>query len=86
MNRFMKTSIVAAVMIGVTSLTFNAPADAHHNNNNAYLNALAMQMYANQIAQQQQAAYYNSCYNQPNYPVYRPHGYNVASYAHPWGY
>lgn len=67
MKRLMKSTIAAAAIIGMTSLISAAPAEAH-NNNNAYMNQLAMQMYANNIAAQQQAAY-NATYCNRYHPV-----------------
>jgi hypothetical protein len=79
MNRFMKISMIAVAIVGMTSLSFNTPAEAHHNNNNAYANQLAMQMYANNLAiQQQQAAYYGNFHHNCLYN----NGYNAA-YAQP---
>jgi hypothetical protein len=80
MNRFMKISMIAVAIVGMTSLSVNTPAEAHHNNNNnAYANQLAMQMYANNLAiQQQQAAYYGNFHHNCLYN----NGYNAA-YAQP---
>ena len=52
MNRFMKVSMIAATIVGITGLSFNLPAEAHHHNNNAYANEVAMQMYMNNLALQ----------------------------------
>jgi hypothetical protein len=83
MNRFMKVSMIAATIVGITGLSFNAPAEAHSHHDNKWRDQVAMQMYMNNLAlQQQQAAYGYYPYNSYAQPSYVP----PVSYAAPATY
>ncbi|CAN5601226.1 hypothetical protein BH10CYA1_BH10CYA1_11370 [soil metagenome] len=49
MNRFIKSSLLVGALLTVTGVSFSAPAQAD-NNQQKYLNNLAVQMYANNVA------------------------------------
>ncbi|MBS1957613.1 MAG: hypothetical protein JST89_25725 [Cyanobacteria bacterium SZAS-4] len=48
MNRFIKSSLLVGALLTVTGVSFSAPAQA--DNNQKYLDNLAVQMYANNVA------------------------------------
>lgn len=47
MNRFIKSSLLVGALLTVTGVSFSAPAQA--DNNQKYLDNLAVQMYANNV-------------------------------------
>jgi hypothetical protein len=49
MNRFIKSSLLLGALLTVTGASFTAPAQAD-NNQQKYLNNMAVQMYANNVA------------------------------------
>ena len=49
MNRFIKSSLLVGALLTVTGASFSAPAQAD-NNQQQYLNNVAVQMYANNVA------------------------------------
>ncbi len=49
MNRFIKSSLLVGALLAVTGVSLSAPAQAD-NNQQKYLNNLAVQMYANNVA------------------------------------
>lgn len=84
MKTFIRTSLIAATIIGVSTLSLIMPAEArrHHNYNQDYANAAAMQMYANNVAiQQEQAAMYGG-YGYGN-PYHHNYGYG-SGYINPY--
>ncbi len=48
MNRFIKSSLLVGALLTVTGVSFSAPAQA--DNNQKYLDNVAVQMYANNVA------------------------------------
>lgn len=49
MNRFMKSSLLVGALLSIVGASFSAPAQAD-NNQQRYLNNMAVQMYANNVA------------------------------------
>jgi hypothetical protein len=91
MNRFIKSNLLVGALVTITGVSFAAPAQAD-NNQQKYLNNLAVQMYANNVAHGMSpltggiySPYVNgSIYNSSN--NYRRHRHRNYNYNYDNGY
>lgn len=80
MNKKLTLGLIAGALALSTAAFAPTEAQARNNDQQKALNYMAMQMYMNQVAQNQQQAYYNSLNPYPYGNPYYNNGYNNGYY------